>query len=189
VSGDHALPDRELVAFAGAGDWFLLGTSRKRPPEVWRASWVIGEKEAGDRGIWEVEHRGESVDAGIVPPRSDVSASKQRLTWALSSAEAFAHTQELRRWADWFTEARRLGATDGRPPSLSDILPVRGFSKAARQLLAMAMRSWVFGGMGSWNDLAFTSRQQEEEYERVSAELYSAVLGALVAAVNSELEH
>jgi hypothetical protein len=187
--GDHTIPDRDLVAFAGAGNWFVLGTSRKNSAEVWHASWTVREREPGDRGVWEVVYHGESADDGVLPPRPAMSISKQRLTVALDNAEAFARSQELGRWADWFAEARLLDASNDEPPFLSDMLPARGFSKSARRLLAMATSSWVFGGMGSWNDLAFSSREDEEEYERVSAELYSAVLGALVAGVNSELEH
>jgi hypothetical protein len=67
------------------------------------------------------------------------------------------------------------------------MLPPRGFSESARRLLATAARSWVFGGMGTWNDLTFDG-SEEEAYEEVSAELYDAVLGAFVAAANSELD-
>ena len=52
----------------------------------------------------------------------------------------------------------------------------------------MATRAWVFGGMGSWNDLVFAARTEEDEYNRLSAKLYLAVLGAFVAAVNADLE-
>jgi hypothetical protein len=185
--GDDAVPERELVAFASAGRWFLLGSSPGRS-EVWHALWEIGDRDGSDRGIWEVEYRGESVDERVVPPRPDISASAQRLVAALQKVEAFARTKELTRWADWFAKARRAGAGDLELPP-SDILPARGFSDVATRVLDMAMYAWVFGGMGSWNDLAFRSREQEDEYERVSAELYSAVLEALVAGVNSELEH
>jgi hypothetical protein len=42
--------------------------------------------------------------------------------------------------------------------------------------------------MGSWNELAFAAREEEDEYNRLSETLYSAVLAAFVAAVNAELE-
>jgi hypothetical protein len=108
---------------------------------------------------------------------------------ALEDVEAFARGQRLDEWADWFADARRLGeAEDPQPPYHPDMLPALGFAKPARQLLAMATRAWVFGGMGSWNDLAFATREQEGEYNGVSAKLYSAVRGAFLAAVNADLE-
>ena len=50
----------------------------------------------------------------------------------------------------------------------------------------MAAASWVFGGMGSWNDIGFVPDDpMAPEYESVSADLYSAVLAALGAAANA----
>lgn len=37
-------------------------------------------------------------------------------------------------------------------------------------------------------NLVFEARTEEDEYSRLSATLYSAVLGAFVAAVNADLE-
>ena len=54
----------------------------------------------------------------------------------------------------------------------------------AQQLAAMAARAWVFGGMGSWNDLGFELRAVEAEYDEVSRNLYAAVLLALLASAN-----
>jgi hypothetical protein len=185
----HEVPDRMLVAFAGAGRWFLVGTSRDQSRELWRASWAVGDEEAPDQRIWDVEYRGEpSADAGS-PLRPEISASAERLIGALEEIEVFARDQRLGDWADWFADARRLGAAEHpQAPYHPDMLPALGFAKPARQLLAMATRAWVFGGMGSWNDLGFEARTQEDEYNRLSAKLYSSVLGAFVAAVNADLE-
>jgi len=190
VSTDgEAIPDRMLVAFAGAGQWFLLGTSTERSRELWRASWTVGDEDAPDQRIWDVEYRGELLDNAVVPRQPDISASARGLTVALEEVETFARGQQLDDWADWFADARLLGeAEDPQPPYHPDMLPVLGFAKPARQLLAMAARAWVFGGMGSWNDLAYATREKEDEYKRLSAKLYSAVLGAFVAAVNADLE-
>jgi hypothetical protein len=185
----HEVPDRMLVAFAGAGRWFLVGTSREQSRELWRASWAVGDEEAPDQRIWNVEYRGEPLaDAGS-PLRPEISASAERLIGALEEIEVFARRQRLGDWADWFADARQLGAVEhAQPPFHPDMLPALGFAKPARRLLAMATRAWVFGGMGSWNDHVFEARKEEDEYNRLSAKLYSAVLGAFVAAVNADLE-
>jgi hypothetical protein len=41
--------------------------------------------------------------------------------------------------------------------------------------------------MGSWNDVGVADPAARETYERVSEDLYQAVLQSLVAAVNAEL--
>jgi hypothetical protein len=187
VAGQQ-VPDRMLVAFAGAGQWSVLGTSGDRS-EMWRVAWTLGDRDAPDRRIWDVTYHGEPVEGEAPPGRPDIAAAEDRLLTALGKVEAFAREQkEVEGWADLFAETRRLAATaDAQPPYFPDMLPPRGFPESARRLLATGARSWVFGGMGSWNDLTFQG-QDEEEYEAVSAELYAAVLGAFVAATNSELD-
>src|SRR4051794_9885463 len=51
---------------------------------------------------------------------------------------------------------------------------------------ASSVSSWVFGGMGSWNDLSFQGPVREQ-YGRVSEDLYIAALDAQVAATNADL--
>jgi hypothetical protein len=188
VTEGEEVPDRMLVSFAGAGQWFLLATSAERPRELWRASWTVGDLGAPNQRIWDIEYNGE-LDDTINPVRPDISACAQRLIAALERIEAFARVQQIEGWGDWFAEARQLSeAENPQPPYHPDMLPEVGFGEPARRLLAMATRAEVFGGMGSWNDLAFAAREEEDEYNRLSETLYSAVLAAFVAAVNAELE-
>ncbi|WP_155393565.1 hypothetical protein [Xanthomonas albilineans] len=56
----------------------------------------------------------------------------------------------------------------------------------ALQLLSAAQSSWVFGGMGSWNDLGFEGDEQQT-YERLSEALYKIANWAIVAATNSSV--
>ena len=50
-------------------------------------------------------------------------------------------------------------------------------------MIAMASRAWVFGGMGSWNDVWV--KGDTERYGRLTRRLYDSVLTALLAGVNS----
>jgi len=188
VAGEQ-VPDRMLVAFAGAGSWSLLGTLGGRPTEMWSVSWALGDRNAPDRRIWDVAYHGQTAESEPPPVHEDVAVTEGRLLTALGEAESFARERkEVEGWADWFAEARRLASgADLGPRDFPDMLPPQGFSEPARRLLATAARSWVFGGMGSWNDLTFEGKA-EEDYEAISAELYGAVLGAFVAAANSDLE-
>jgi hypothetical protein len=52
------------------------------------------------------------------------------------------------------------------------------------QLLGAAETAWVFGGMGSWNDMGFHGETQTH-YEEVSEELYKLVNKVIVASANS----
>ena len=126
----HEIQDRMLVAFARAGRWFLVGSSRDESRELWRASWAVGDEEASDHRIWDVEYRGEPLaDAGS-PLRPEIPASAHQLIRALEEIEVFARDQRLGNWADWFADARRLGAAEHpQAPYHPDMLPAQGFPK------------------------------------------------------------
>jgi hypothetical protein len=86
-----------------------------------------------------------------------------------------------------FDRARAAAVSAERYPGDLDALPEVAYSPQSRRLLTIAARAWVFGGMGSWNDLSFEDRDAQGRYEKVSEDLYRSVLAALVAATNAEL--
>ena len=97
--------------------------------------------------------------------------------------ESFAREQKENYWADRFHKA--LETLDAASPlEDNDFLPKGCFSLESEQLFAAGLRSWVFGGMGSWNDLFFGGKK-EDQYVQFSNELYEAVCQSLVVAINS----
>jgi len=56
-------------------------------------------------------------------------------------------------------------------------------------LLAGALKGWVFGGLGSWNDMCFRESSQEREYQLVSKNLYRAVIQSVGVVANSTSIH
>ena len=170
--------ERYLVAFAGAGTWSLLATGRTT--EVWRASWEVADLHAPDQRLWRVAYLGAGVDEPVEPPRPDVGEAAGRLRDAIGAVREFAASNGAAEWVDVFDVALR-GGTDAD----GDLLPP-AYPDAARSLCATASAAWVFGGMGSWNDLSF-EEPLRERYEHVSEDLYLAALDALVAATNADL--
>ena len=109
--------------------------------------------------------------------------ARRRLSNALINVEAFAREQRENYWAESFRKA--LETLDAPYPlEGSDFVPRGCFSLEAEQLFAAGLRSWVFGGMGSWNDLCFGGKT-EEQYVQFSNELYDAMCQSLVVAINS----
>jgi hypothetical protein len=53
----------------------------------------------------------------------------------------------------------------------SDLMPENAYGMAEQQLLFAASHAWVFGGMGSWNDMGFEDKQVQHRYETVSSAL------------------
>jgi hypothetical protein len=148
-SGRGPLPAHLASAFGNGGSWSLLAM-RGRGAELWRASWSVapGERPPDNR-IWDVTYSGFPLGTVHMREPIDLIEARAGLSAVLSEIEHFARDQELDTWAAWFREALQLAeAADPRPPYHEDLLPT-GSPLATRQLMAMAVRSWVFGGTRS----------------------------------------
>jgi hypothetical protein len=176
------VPIHNAVAFAGGGTWGMRATGRAGA-EVWSPSWELGDREDPEQRIWDVHLVGARSE--VAPPVPDLDAARAALVRELTAIRAFAVEQSLDDWAAEFGAALALrDAADAELPYHADIFP-DGHPPAARRLASMAARAWVFGGMGSWNDLGFESPAVRQQYDQLSASLYSAVLHALVDATNA----
>ena len=180
--GEAPVDERYLVAFAGAGSWFVLATGAEN--EGWRASWEVGDLHAPDQRIWNVTYRGKVLSADAEPPRPPLSEAGHTLREALrAAADLAASRPEIAEWVGIFEGALNTAA----PPDRLDLLPRDAYGSEAQQLAAMAAAAWVFGGMGSWNDFSFPDDKEfQARYDAVSEDLYRAVLDGLVAATNSD---
>ena len=177
------VPAHVASAFASGGHWGTILTDDKTHT-LWRAEWTVGDRKAAvDSKIWDVHYR----EFPVVPAAngdsiSDASVSLGRL---LQTADDFARDAALDSWRSWFQSARqKLESESAAFEYHSDMLPSTGYAPEARALLSAAERAWVFGGMGSWNDLGFPELELQERYDSLTPKLYEAVLKAIAAAVN-----
>jgi hypothetical protein len=141
------------------------------------------EPRPADNRIWAVSFVGNEAD-GATPLQPDVAHSSSALDRALSDARDFARRLDEADWATQFDEA--ISATDDRVASQPDMMDP-AFPGGARRLIAKASRAWVFGGMGSWNDLGFEDEAKRTEHAEISRLLFATLLQACIAAVNCEL--
>lgn len=147
--------------------------------ELWVGAWRFGP---GQR--WSVRYGAIPLSA---PTRLEV-ISLERIERCLArdveQARVFAERAALSHWSSIFAQALELlrHSSETIP---SAYLPETGFPPRARRLIEAADRAWVFGGMGSWNDLWFPQRDLQQEYEVITAALYDAVVRAIVGAANS----
>lgn len=181
----HGMPEHMLAGFANAGSWFLLGPADGFV-EGWAASWEVGARDDPAQRIWDITYRGSTLAGATEAPGPGVPAARDALLAALTATRSFAHAHDLTSWAGLFGQALELLDPAAPDPQLADMVPA-GWPPAARRLAAASAASWVFGGMGSWNDLGFSGSEDNVEYERCSAELYRAVLDGLVASTNAAL--
>lgn len=178
--------DRMLVGFVGGGGRWLLETTGPSGSDFWEGRWTVGDKNRTDKKIWRVTYGRIATNQPPSPHASrNLDSLRQRLIENLTEISAFARHHNL----DGFTKAFEAGlsglasSSPGADVYHNDLLSP-GMSLTAAQLLSAAQSSWVFGGMGSWNDLGFDGDDQKT-YEDLSEDLYKLLNDSIVSAANS----
>jgi hypothetical protein len=129
------------------------------------------------------------LESGKLPAVSnfpDMESASRSLENSLREVKAFSEKNKLG-WEDRFAEAMKL-LHDPHPivPYHPDLLPPSFDGIRSRQLLAGAAKAWVFGGMGSWNDIYISEQAQEKEYQRITKNLYQSALQSIGAVTNAK---
>lgn len=115
----------------------------------------------------------------------DVPGARATLAAALESAQEFAQRHALPSWRKHFRRCLLRLSLEPQPlDDVTELLLLNALPLPAVQLAACALAADVFGGMGTWNDLAFTG-PEESEYRALSERLFHAVHAALRASLNS----
>jgi hypothetical protein len=172
-------------AFSNFSGW-SIEVGFETGQEFWVPRWDAGRRNDPSRRIWEVVYRGVTSSDSAESAPVDLIHANSDLRAAIDEAEAFARRAYVDFWADWFINALSLlDSVDPIPPFHRNLLPKNGYSLRARQTLSAAVQSFVFGGMGSWNDLNFNDEDLQRDYFQVTRNLYKAVMAALVGATNA----
>lgn len=181
---DHIeLPDHITTAFVGGGSQWLIEVQFETTSDLYLSEWFpsteIGlntRKTHCVRFNHDMTHL-EDVSKSVQMSREELSKALQDL------AEFAGKFDYARNWVNNFNRALTT-LQEFEPKSSDEFLPAGMYSKEARQLIEAAFASWVFGGMGSWNDMNF-GEANHAKYESLSEDLYTILCEAIVAAVNS----
>jgi hypothetical protein len=187
-SANHpTVPDRYSAAFVGGGGKWQLHTGSPDRAEVWEGYWRVGNPQAPERRIWQVNYVLQAETA--VSPEQAHSLEQIAAEFA-GTLDELIHFCEGKEYTEPFANAFRNARTllESRDPIASvhhnDLAPAGILSQRAQQLLAAAQPASVFGGMGSWNDIGFEGEDQEV-YNRLSEALFKVLNEAIRAAANS----
>jgi hypothetical protein len=165
------------AAFANANPTVIFVDCER--PHVMRPEWTFGDQS------WRVNYHIFAVDE--LPPVGDVDVDRAagELRRQLAAARAFVTTHGHPYYADWDEYLARANAILEESDHHSDLLPTVGYSAAAHRLLAAASAAWVFGGMGTWNDMVFSDKAVEQHYHEITGAFFSAVMNGYLVAANS----
>ncbi|MCX6791369.1 MAG: hypothetical protein NTV62_04270 [Candidatus Gribaldobacteria bacterium] len=170
----------------GGGDWWIE-TIFTDYSNQWFWKEDITHKEALDGKIWTITYF--SSLKKMDPPEADsdtFEVVEQNLKKALTNIKQFSANQKLDNWIQIFERA--LMVLDGKEANSDEFnkcFPVEFCTEQFFQLAGSADIAWVFGGMGSWNDLSFDKPEDQAEYDNLSDELYLSLVLSLVYVTNS----
>jgi hypothetical protein len=175
------LPSPYATSILTAGGAWVIQTDMGK---CWQAKWSLQKEGHPQAGIWKVEYR-ESDNSPVITNFLDIETAYSVLKNSLLDAQDFSLRWKFG-WDKWFAEAISiLQSPSPIQPYYADLLP-HGFENIrVRQLLAGALKAWVFGGLGSWNDMYIANSSQENEYQRISKSLYQAVIQSVGAVVSA----
>lgn len=187
ISTDReGLSDRMSVAFAGGGGRWLIETASQSTSDFWEANWEVGDRDDPDQNIWRVKY-GRIVKNANEPeqPLPSVSDVKAELKEVLQKISKFAHNNNCSNFGKWFDSGiKALSKAPSKNGKGYNILPDNYATSEHHQLVDACQSAWVFGGMGSWNDMGFSDDEVYKKYEELSDKLFNLINLALLVACN-----
>ena len=177
------IPEHKLVGMVGGGPRWLIEPVYGDHSELWEGFDRVGDKDAADKKIWLTAYVliGEAQSAPKVD--ADIRGASLDLRAALTAIEKVARSMPDAPFADAFAGARAaLEGKGGAPPP--DFVRFTALKPEAVRLLQAAGGAWVFGAMGSWNDLS-PDATLKPRYQQTSKDLFVALQRAVLVVANS----
>lgn len=183
--------DHKLAGMVGGGGNWSIEAKNSTFSNFWQPKWEVKpNKKDDDHRIWNITY-GLTIpkQKHFDHPEYDLKIQREKLSRTLSEIAEFAASNEnTSGWEKTFNNAK--AALDTQSPNLEyhkDLTPDRSLPIENLQLLIAASKSFVFGGMGSWNDIGwFKDEKLTKKYDEVSAELYQVMNESIIAAVNGK---
>jgi hypothetical protein len=177
------IDERMLVGMVGGGPRWMIETVYPERSELWEGFDRVGNQNAPDKKIWLSAYvlLGEADSAERMD--TDIAGAAVDVRDALLSIEAVARAMPGAPFADVFVAAR--SALEGQDlPYPLEFLRFTDLSPEATRLLKAAGRAWVFGAMGSWNDVV-PEAALKARYDSASQTLFTALQRAVLVVANS----
>lgn len=175
------MEERMLVGFVGGGPRWLIEAVGAERSQHWEGFDRIGDRKDPERRIWLTGYlmQGETVPQDDAD--HDVSAAASEVRAALMGIEPLAREIGAANFAEIFASARKTLDEGGET---FDFAALTDLTAEATRLLLAASEAWVFGGMGSWNDVG-TDETHAARYAETSETLFRSLQRAVIAVANS----
>jgi hypothetical protein len=180
----RALPAK----ISGADTWGMDAALRDGRSARWSSRWEVWNQDAPERRIWRVCYACAADERGSDQPAGPLASVADRLRATLDEIHRFAERNRCGGFTASFAKAiETLDSGGARLHGYHrDLAPDGCLPPLATSVLDACQSAWVFGGIGSWNDLAFDGAIQVE-YERITERLFLTTCDAIQAAANASL--
>jgi hypothetical protein len=187
AQNDARISDRMSAGFVGGGGtWMIEVILAKGRSEYWVARWEVWNKNAPEQRIWRVTYGRADQGSTTNSPAPDLLHLKQRFLTRLQAIRSFSVKEKCDPFTASFDKALDTISAHGLELHgyHRDLSPAGFLQADAVVMLDAAQSSYVFGGMGTWNDMGF-AKETQKEYEQVSEDLFRALNEVIVAATNT----
>jgi hypothetical protein len=184
ADGDDADNDRNLVAFVGGGPRWRIGAVGAQGVDVWQGGLQLLRGPTLRPAAWGATFvRVEQAAELAIPHGRPLPVIAHDLDAALAAIAAFAREIEADAFVACFEAARQVLDPKSSLNPGRELSAWVDFSPEQARLYDAIHHAWVFGGMGSWNDLWFPDELQER-YVSVSRMLFGLIQEAIGAIAN-----
>lgn len=184
---DPNLSDRMSAGFVGGGEaWSMEVVHANGRSVYWRSRWEVGDQNAPNRRIWRVTYGRVSDSKTYAVSPDGLASIEDKLQAALQEIHEFARRNNCGGFTDCFARALAVlaGSSVDQRAYHQDLSPTGILSSEAVRILDACQHAWVFGGMGSWNDMGFDG-EDGKVYDQVSERLFRAINEAIPASANN----
>lgn len=186
-SENPELDDRLSAGFVGGGGRWLIEANKGDVSDFWEAKWEVGNQDDKENKIWQVTYV--RIARNEVPKTTEhqgIDNITTRLLKELSLCNDFATKNELNGFSNCFSNSIKILKNEDNEYDGAyhkDIIPLKHYSEESKRILIACQPAWVFGGMGSWNDMGFDGDEQKH-YEEISERLFYSICTAISYATN-----
>ncbi len=179
-------PDRMTAGMVGGGGfWGIEAVKRDGSSDFYTSRWTVGDRDSPERRIWIVSYPRIATQKTVPYSGRPVAVMTVVLTGALNQIYEFAHKQRhCENFAELFAAATDCLGGKMAHVYHQDLFLPDTISAEAVNLLNACQAAWVFGGMGSWNDIWIENEADQGLYEALSTYLYHSLTEAIAVGAN-----
>ena len=178
------MSDRESVGFVGGGPRWIMTTLEANGTLRWEGRDRVSDKGDPNRKIWTTEYvmLNEPMPE-LKPSTKTVGEISSALGNTLREIADFAHEINSDFFEGCFRKSSASLSSDDPLEGLyhADIAALGQFPLETARLFSATQHGWVFGGMGSWNDMA----PDDPRYAPLSDRLFDQMVEAATIIANS----